>query len=242
MSSGIADPLRMVIFSCMNGEKANNNLRTDCKERGIVSALQLKNSASGAMDLAKGKSGAVAGCLNTMSDSIHTARETSKVFDCVCKSVNVVSEWVNPILVVASGVRVYNSDDKKSALLKEAGAMSAMFAAEGAYKSLFGLGGKTANYKNYKYLNDIAIGLKDFASKNKFLSKLPGGKLGGVVKALGFIATSCLAFEMGSRLGDAVAQRTTAKEYAAKHPEKNVEKHALAKEPTSKDATKEFVS
>ncbi|MCM1265615.1 MAG: hypothetical protein NC200_05385 [Candidatus Gastranaerophilales bacterium] len=238
MSSGIADPLRMVIFSCMNGEKANNNLRTDCKERGVVSALQLKNSASGAMELAKGKTGAVAGCLNSMSESIHTARETSKVFDGVCKGVNVVSDWVNPILVVASGVRVYNSEDKKSALLKEAGAMSAMFAAEGIYKELFGLSGKQATYKNYKFLNNLATGLKDFAANNKFLSKLPGGKLGGVIKALGFIATSCAAFEAGSRLGDAIAQRTTAKEYAAKHPEK----HALANEPTNEDSTKEFVS
>lgn len=238
MSSGIADPLRMVIFSCMNGEKANNSLRTDNKERGVVSALQLKNSASGAMDLAKGKSGAVAGCLNSMSESIHTARETSKVFDGVCKSVNVVSEWVNPILVVASGVRVYNSEDKKSALVKEAGAMSAMFAAEAAYKNLFGLGGKASSYKSYKFLDNMAVGLKDYCAKNKWLSKLPGGKLGGVIKALGFIATSCAAFEAGSLLGDAIAQRTTAKEYAAKHPEK----HALEKEPSDTNATKEFVS
>jgi hypothetical protein len=238
MTSGIADPIRMIVFSCMNGEKANNALRSDTKERGLVSLLQLKNSASGAMDLAKGKTGSVANCLNSMSNSIHSARETSKIFDGVCKSVNVVSDLVNPLLVVASGVRVYNSEDKKSALLKETGAMTGMFAGEWAYKTLFGLGGKEATYQNYKWLNKAGKSIENLFATNKYLSKLPAGKIGGVVKALGFIATSCGAFALGSKIGDSIAQKTTAKAYAAKHPEK----HALSKEVTNKNATKEFVS
>lgn len=238
MSSGIADPLRMIIFSCMNGEKANNSLRVDTKERGVVSLLQLKNSASGAMDLAKGKAGSVAGCLNTMSDTIHSARETSKVFDGVCKGVNVVSEWVNPLLVVASGVRVYNADDKKSAMIRETGAMSAMFGAEWAYKTLFGLGGKQATYQNYKALDKASKALKTVCESNKFLSKLPSGKIGGIIKALGFIATSCGAFALGSSIGDKIAENTTAKEYALKH----ADSHALETEPTSDESTKEYIS
>ena len=238
MSAGIADPLRMLIFSCMNGGKASNALRTDNTERGVVSVLQLKNSASGAMELAKGQTGAVATYLNGVSDSIHAARETSKVFNGVCKGVNVVSEWVNPLLCVASGVRVYNAEDKQSALIEETGAMSSMFAAEAVYKNLFGLGGKTATYQNHKFLRDFSTGFKDVCRHSKWLSRFPVGRLCGIAKALGFIATSCLAFSAGGSVGKSIADRTTAVEYARLHPEK----HALAQIPTDENSTKEFVS
>jgi len=234
MTSGIADPLRMCVFSIMNCGKANDSMRADTKERGLVSLLQLKNSASGAMDLAHGHTGKVANCLNDVSNSIKSARTTSKTFDLACKSVNVVSDLVNPILVVASGVRVYNSDDKKSALLKEAGAMSCMFAAEGAAKKLLGLGGRSAAYKNYKVLKSAANAIKTFCESNKYLSKFPSGKIGGILKGLAFIAASCTGFAVGGDIGKAIADRTTAKQYA--------ETHALAKTPENKDSSKEFVS
>ncbi len=235
MAAGIANPLRMGIFSIMNNEKAHDSLRADTKERGLVSILQMKNSASEAMELAHGHNGRVANCLNGMSESIKDARETSKIFNGVCKGVNVVSDWVNPILVVASGVRVYNADDKQSALLKEAGAMSCMFAAEGFTKKMLGLNkGTTAQYKNYKFMNDIAEGVKKFCANTKYLKNISSNRIGGVLKGLAFIVASCGGFEIGSRIGKAIADETTAKSYA--------EKHALAKQPTDKDATKEFVS
>ena len=43
MAAGIANPLRMGIFSIMNNEKAHDSLRADTKERGLVSILQMKN-------------------------------------------------------------------------------------------------------------------------------------------------------------------------------------------------------
>ena len=85
MAAGIANPLRMGIFSIMNNEKAHDSLRADTKERGLVSILQMKNSASEAMELAHGHNGRVANCLNGMSESIKDARETSKIFNGVCK-------------------------------------------------------------------------------------------------------------------------------------------------------------
>lgn len=235
MVAGIANPLRMGIFSIMNNEKAHDSLRADTKERGLVSILQMKNSASEAMELAHGHNGRVANCLNGMSNSIKEARATSRVFDGVCKGVNVVSDWVNPILIVASGARVYNADDKQSALLKEAGAMSCMFAAENFTKKMLGLNkGSTAQYKNYKFLSDIADGVKKFCENTKYLKNIPSSRIGGVLKGLAFIVASCTGFEVGSRIGSAIADKTTAKTYA--------EKHALAKNPTEEDSTKEFVS
>lgn len=229
MSVGLADPIRMMIFSCMNTDKAKNSLRVDQKERGLVAGLQLKNAASGVLEMAQGKTGAVADGLNRVSGTIETARNSSKIFDGVCKGVNILSKLVNPILCVASGVRVYKSDDKKSALIKETGAMGAMFGAEWAYKQLFGLGGASAHYQNFKPIKAVVDAGKKFCASNKLLGKLPQGRLGSLVKAIGFIIASCGAFELGSRAGKAIADRTTAKTYALNHPP--VEDNPLEQEP-----------
>ena len=235
MTAGLANTVRAGIFSVMNCEKANDITRTDTRERGLVSALQLKNSAGEALELAQGSSGKTAKVLNSASDTIKSIRNSSKVFDYACKGVNVLSEYINPLLVVASGVRVYNSDDKKSALIKETGAMSCMFAAEGAAKKLFGLNkGAEATYKKYKVLKNAAEGIKNFCSSNKILSKVPSGKIGGIIKGIAFIAASCTGFSIGGYVGEKIADKTTAKTYA--------EKHALETETAGKDSTKEFVS
>lgn len=217
MSLNIADPLRYAVFGIMNTEKANNTIRVDRKERGLVACLQVKNAASDILDLSRTSSGAISEGLTGISNGIHTARSTSKVFDTVCKSVNFISKLVNPILVVASIHRAWKAEDKKSAFLKEFGAMSFMLGGEYIYKSLFGLGGKVATYKNHKALAVAINGAKQFVKSNRFLKNLPMGKVGGLVKALGFIATSCGMFELGSRLGQTIANKTTAKTYAKKH-------------------------
>lgn len=218
MSVGLADPIRMMVFSVMNTDKANNSLRVDQRERAVVAGLQFKNAASGVLEFAHGKTGTVADGLNKFSGSIKSARSTSKIFDGICKGVNVLAKMVNPILCIASGVRIYKSEDKKSTFLKEAGAMSAMFGAEWAYKQLFGLGGATAKYQNIKIAKTVVDAGKKFCANNKLLGKLPQGKLGTLIKALGFIVASCGAFELGSRAGKAVADRTTAVTYAKNHP------------------------
>lgn len=216
MSCGLADPIRMMIFGCMNTEKAKNSLRVDQRERALVAGLQMKNAASGVLDLAHGKTGVVADGLNTISGTIKTARTSSKIFDKLCKGVNVLSKMVNPILCVASAVRAYKAEDKKSAAIKEGCAMGTMFGAEWAYKQLFGLGGATAKYQNFKPISTLINAGKKFCASNKFLKFLPQGQLGSLIKALGFIAASCGAFELGSKVGKSIADKTTAKTFAQK--------------------------
>ena len=215
--AGFADPLRYAVFGVMNTEKANNSLRVDRKERGVVAFLQAKNAVSDVLDLSKGKTGTVAEGLNEVSNGIKNARSTSKAFDVLCKSVNYVSKLVNPILVGASMVRAWNAEDKKSAAIKEAGAMTFMLGGEWAFKNLFGLGGYKACYKRFK-VTDLAVkGAKALIQSNKYLSKLPMGKLTCLAKAIGFIATSCGMFALGSKLGQTIANHTTAKAYAKNH-------------------------
>lgn len=218
MSVGLADPIRMMVFSVMNTDKAKNSLRVDQKERAVVAGLQLKNAVSGALELAQGKTGTVADGLNRVSGTIETAKNSSKIFNGICKGVNFLSKMVNPILCIASAVRAYKAEDKKSAAIKEFGAMSFMLGFEWAYKHLFGLGGKTAKYQNIKILKTVIDAGKKFCANNKLLGKLPQGKLGSLIKALGFIAVSCGAFELGSKTGKAIANKTTAVTYAKNHP------------------------
>ena len=214
-----ADPIRYAIFGVMNTDKANNTFRADRKERAVVAGLQLKNAVSDVLDLAKTKTGKVAGKLKTVSEGIRTARTSSKIFDGVCKGVNFFAEkLINPILIVAGAVRAFSADDKKSAAIKEGGALTFMLLGESLYKSLFGLAGRTAIYKNIKPLAFAETGLKALVKGNKYLSKLPLGRFTGLVKALGFIATSCGMFALGEKAGQALADKTTAKQYALKHP------------------------
>ena len=235
MTAGIANAFRSAVFSGMNCDKAYDCTRSDNTERGMVSALQMKNSASSAMEAAHNSTGTTAQFLNSVSDTIKTERAASKTFDYVCKGVNALSEWVNPILVGASLARVYYSDDKQSASIEEAGAMTGMFTAEGAAKRLLGLNkGAEATYNEYKMLKTAAGSIKDFCASNKYLSKLPPGKVGGVIKGLSFIAASCTGFSLGGKIGKTVADNTTAKTYA--------EKHALEITPENENSTKEFVS
>ena len=179
--------------------------------------FQLKNAVSDVLDFSHGKDGKIMGTLNGVSEGIHAARESSKIFDVVCKGVNFASKLVNPILVLASAARALHSEDKKSATIKETGAMIGMFGAEYLYKKFFGLGGYKPMYNNYNWSRTLSNGFKEFLSSNKYLSKLPTNKLTVLIKALGFIAVSCSAFALGSYAGKKVADNTTAKQYARKH-------------------------
>ena len=237
MAVCLADPIRSLIFSGMNYDKAHNIARTDCAERGAVSVIQLSNSARGVLHAAEGKSGVAANCLNGVADTIKEARATSKIFDGVCKGANILGELVNPILCLASVARIMHSDDKKSTAVKEAGAMGLMFTGEGIFKRLFGLGGHKASYSEHKLTNSAVNKTKKVLTTNKWLSKIPLGKWGTLLKAVGFVTVSCSCFALGSKLGD-----TSANMLFDKNEKQPVEKCALAVEPTNKDSVAEFVS
>lgn len=201
----------------MNSKKARNTNRSDRIERGAVATLQMKNAACDVLDMSHGKESGVMGKINGVSTGIHSARNGSKIFDTICKGVNFVSKLVNPILVLAAAHRAYKAEDKKSSAIKEGGAILSMFGAEYAYKYFFGLAKHTPKYNNYRMTKMASDGLKTFVSANKYLSKLPSAGVLGLIKSVGFIATSCTAFYLGGKIGKHIADNTTAKEYARKH-------------------------
>jgi len=227
---GLADAFRYTLFGFMNSKKAGNNTRSDRVERGAVATLQLKNAASDVLDMSHGKESGVMGKLNEVSGGIKTARNGSKIFDTLCKGVNFASKLVNPILVIAGIHRAYKAEDKKSAAIKESGAVLTMFGAEWLYKSFFGLGKHSAKYNNFAVTRNSASALKTFVTTNKFLSKLPSAGVLGLIKSVGFIATSCTAFYLGGKAGKYIADRTTAKEYERHHHFKPLNQRVFSSE------------
>ncbi len=226
----LANALRKGFFAYTNNEKGHNASRSDRTERAAVSNLQTFSAASETVDLAKGtKVGA------NLADTLKSTKTTSKLFKYVSKAANLASDLVNPLLIVASGARVYSADDKKSSAIQEGSAMGAMFLAEGQVKKLLGLKkGSVPTYTNSKVLTNIAEGIKKFCTNNKVLSKLPTNKITGVIKAISFVAASCTAFAVGGDIGKYVADNTTARSYQKEQLAKANKEYNKTKEITNK--------
>ena len=132
----------------------------------------------------------------------------------------VAQSAVNPLLCVASGVRVLRDDDQYAALIEEAGAMGAMFGCEAIMKCARGyvtngpqankgLAGKVAkfveNSPKLKGLGEKATEwFKNIGKGNHGNIKQTLVKVG--VDAL-FVAGSILAFNLGHKLGEAISNR-----------------------------------
>ena len=101
----------------------------------------------------------------------------SKVMEGVVKATKWGVNNVNPMICVSSGIKVLKSDTIQT--LKEIGALSAMFAGEAIAK---------------KALPEL-------------VKKLPvGGKVGAIIKGLGFVAASICSYAIGEKLGDNLAK------------------------------------
>lgn len=218
MSVGVslANILRQGFFAYTNNEKGHTITRADRNVREVVSDCQ-SASLTGKVAKVVGENTKVG---RSVAEVLSGTAKTGIAFKYLSKGLNFASDAVNPLLVVASAARVYSADDKKSALIQEGMAMTAMFSAEGFVKSIFGLTGKTPTLQNHKLLSKFASKVTKFCETNKVLSHLPQGKLKGVIKAATFIAASCSAFAAGSGVGKYIADNTTARAYQKEQLEK----------------------
>ena len=212
MSTAFADAIRKSMFAYMNNEKANNITRTDCSARRATSYCQDIGAAADSVRVVKGT---VIGakCTESISQAMKSTQTTSKLFDWGCKGAKIASKAVNPILTVASGIRVFSAEDKKTATIQEGLAMGSMFGVESLMKSTLGLDNRVGNYAKNKILNTSAKQIKFFISSNKWLSKLPTNKVTGCIKAVAFVVGSTLAFAAGKELGKMITSRTTEKSF-----------------------------
>ncbi len=131
--------------------------------------------------------------------------QKSKLVDYTGKAVNWATHNVNPLICMASGVKVLTSDDKTRTGITEIGALSGMFLGEGLIKHTM------PKYINESNIQKLANKFKD----TKFLKGIakaitkPGnsGKAASIIKGLLFVCGSISSYSIGQKIGASYADR-----------------------------------
>lgn len=205
MTVALANALRKGWFAYTNNEKANNITRADRVERRITSYCQDIGAADDTIRLV-GQTTQGSKCVNALTSTMNASEPTSKLLQGASFVAKWASKLVNPILCVAAFSRAMSEEDKKSALIKESGAILGMFAFEGVTKAATGIATTGKGYQA------VASALK----LTKLMNKLPNNKYTGILKAILFVAASCTGFYLGGKAGKAIADNTTAKDFQHK--------------------------
>ncbi len=190
-------------FALRNSDKAMHGEGL----RGGVAAAQFVNVT----DMLRGGSGQVGQYAQSIFDSIDNVAQASLgVSNAATKLASFTSKAVNPLLCVASGMRVLKDEDKDKAFTEEVCAMGAMFGAE-----------KIAKIARNAADNAIKTGSLDDIIKNptiknfgeNLISKINGMSKGGktalfIAAELLFVGISIAAFNNGKKLGQLLTGRS----------------------------------
>ena len=141
---------------------------------------------------------------NTILNCVDDAGNLIGITNAASKVTNIASKAVNPLLCVASGIRVLNDDDQYAALIEESCAMGTMFAGEKLFKTL------VANPMSQKEIKTTAKWADDIASTIKNATKnLSGGKkkLLAIAADVALVGVSILSFDIGKKAGKILSGR-----------------------------------
>lgn len=228
------------IFAGRNIDKCKNQHEYT---RGAVAACQSVSSVESAVNTASSvfgnatKNASTAfteadGIANTLCEKIGTGAEgavdgmvkSSSVTSKIGKIGAVAQKAINPLLCVASGVRVLKDDDQYARLIEEVSAMGAMFGAEAVMKHV--RSGVTGASVTGGFSKKVSQGLSNSKGLSKVLNNLHesykniGKTKNGNVKQtlirIGmdvlFAAGSICAFNLGQKLGTKLSHREEEKE------------------------------
>lgn len=186
------------LFCARNVGKAENKGESGqwgvAASRGGVAAGQAKNVLSQVQkyDNEIGKSAKAA------VDALKNAAKTDKILNGAYKVVDFASKNVNPLICVSSIFDVLTSDDKESTLIKDAAALTSMFAVEHLMKQHLKDTLKEAS--KVKGIDKIAEKVMKFGAKYK-----NGGKIPAIIHGVAFVVGSCAAYSLGEKLGAVAA-------------------------------------
>ena len=158
---------------------------------------------------------------HSAADSIKKLSDKNKFVKGTCKLINFTADNINPIICVASGIKVLGSEDKTDAAAREILALTSMFAAEKAAKKIIGMPVASANksfecknqglYKNNLFLKQQSEALKDYCSTKKLFNKVSLKGLPGAMKGLAFVSASILGYKFGTNVGNYILGEAPAK-------------------------------
>ena len=185
-------PIASTIFTVRNINKTENG--------EIGRAPVFIGQAAGVIgEISKYDNAVAVGTKNVLSAFSELSKE-SKVLNYAGKFAKFASENVNPLIAVSGGVKVLMSDDKQSAAITEASALSAMFLGEALVKKNYD---KIAGISAVKSAmsSKCAKAVTDFLQKTKLK-----GAAGAIVKGVSFVGASIASYEAGHYIGEKLAK------------------------------------
>ena len=151
------------------------------------------------------------------ANTAQKATTANKVLRGAGKIIDFTADHINPIICVASGVKVLGSDDKVDTALRESMALGCMFASEAAAKSIIGMpyfekdkAGKVitknreALYKKNPFVSKQVSAMKDFCETKKLFNKISLKAAPGIIKGALFVTASITGYEVGSKIANKV--------------------------------------
>jgi len=117
------------------------------------------------------------------------------------KAINFASDHINPLICVSSGIKVLNLDDKSSALVEQASALSGMFATEALMKKYLQTGidksiEQVKKLENKKGFEKTFKNVAEFIGKHKLEGKIPK-----VLYGVLFVLGSCTGWNEMEKFG-----------------------------------------
>ncbi len=224
MVQAISSILPSFIFSTRrtnNGlNEADNNNPAVALMNWNIAAGQLFKAAKETANAARGLHTTVAEKIISAEEKIKTLAYGDKIAEGAGKVIGFTANNINPLICATGAVKVACSDDKQSALIQEASALTGMFTAEKTAKILLGLphkrwiNGKRVRIqeeaklktwtKNNPFVQEQIKTLKDYAKTSEFASKAVK-YAPSIIKGLGFVAASIAGYKLGSYLGEKIS-------------------------------------
>lgn len=140
----------------------------------------------------------------TILNGVDKLGSAAGVSNAATKVTGLASKAVNPLLCVASGVRILKDDDQYAALIEEGAAMGTMFASEKLFKKLVA---NPLTQADYEAAGKMASGFTSkLANWAKNLSK--GKKTALTIAAdVALVAVSIISFDIGKNAAKTVSNR-----------------------------------
>jgi len=185
----MSNPVSSLIFCCRNVDKVEYE---DKMGRFPVAIAQANNVFQAVQKL----DGTVGKTAKTASDVLANAAKEEKVLAYAGKGVKFLSEHVNPLICVSSGLDVLKADDKEKAFVTNATALGAMFLVEDQMKK------HLDDIPKQKIFKKVVEKIMKFAESYKCEKGLPA-----VAHGVAFVVGSCTAYSLGEKFGNLVATK-----------------------------------
>ena len=168
--------------------------------------------------------------IQKLEKGLENLEESSKIFKGIGTVTRFVADNINPIICVASGVKVLSSEDKGEALVTEGLALAGMFKAESLAKQFMGMPiikkgtdgvrrtiPREALYHNNPFIEKQVNVLKDYCATKKLFNSISLKALPGVLKGTLFVLASIGGYKLGTYVANVILGKNKKSAQTVKH-------------------------